>query len=155
MAKQLFLQKIVYFLKIDFYQHLLALMAQIRKPKWIFVYLAVNSYKRLGFCSNYHRLLSVLGSTILSYFLVLFLTGFKIFYSNKQHEVFYILIQVAMATGQVLFHRFYHSKSFVRQPMEITAMGCLCCASKVEEAPRRIRDIISVFEHIKQVRGGK
>lgn len=50
-----------------------------------------------------------------------------------------------MATGQVLFHRFYHSKSFVRQPMEITAMGCLCCASKVEEAPRRIRDVISVF----------
>lgn len=65
------------------------------------------------------------------------------------------LPQVAMATGQVLFHRFYHSKSFVRQPMEITAMGCLCCASKVEEAPRRIRDVISVFEHIKQVRGGK
>lgn len=65
------------------------------------------------------------------------------------------VLQVAMATGQVLFHRFYHSKSFVRQPMEITAMGCLCCASKVEEAPRRIRDVISVFEHIKQVRGGK
>jgi len=65
------------------------------------------------------------------------------------------LPQVAMATGQVLFHRFYHSKSFVRQPMEITAMGCLVCASKVEEAPRRIRDVISVFEHIKQVRGGK
>ena len=34
-------------------------------------------------------------------------------------------------------------------------MGCLCCASKVEEAPRRIRDIISVFEHIKQVREGR
>jgi len=65
------------------------------------------------------------------------------------------LPQVAMATGQVLFHRFYHSKSFVRQPMEITAMGCLCCASKVEEAPRRIRDVISVFEHIKQVRAEK
>lgn len=65
------------------------------------------------------------------------------------------LPQVAMATGQVLFHRFYFSKSFVRQPMEVTAMGCLCCASKVEEAPRRIRDVISVFEHIKQVREGR
>jgi hypothetical protein len=69
--------------------------------------------------------------------------------------IYFFHLQVAMATGQVLFHRFYHSKSFVRQPMEITAMGCLCCASKVEEAPRRIRDVISVFEHIKQVRGGK
>ena len=65
------------------------------------------------------------------------------------------LPQVAMATGQVLFHRFYFSESFVRQSMEITAMACVFLASKVEEAPRRIIDVISVFNHIKQVRGGK
>ncbi|KPL94043.1 cyclin-L2-like protein [Sarcoptes scabiei] len=53
------------------------------------------------------------------------------------------LPQVAMATGQVLFQRFYYSKSFVRLPMEITAMACVVLASKVEEAPRRIRDIIN------------
>ncbi|KAH9529688.1 Cyclin-L2 [Dermatophagoides farinae] len=62
------------------------------------------------------------------------------------------LPQVAMATGQVLFQRFYYSKSFVRQPMEITAMACVVLASKVEEAPRRIRDVINVFHNMKQIR---
>lgn len=63
--------------------------------------------------------------------------------------------QVAMATGQVLFQRFFYSKSFVRHSMEATAMSCVCLASKIEEAPRRIRDVINVFHHIKQVRGQK
>ncbi|XP_049780285.1 cyclin-L1 isoform X3 [Schistocerca nitens] len=65
------------------------------------------------------------------------------------------LPQVAMATGQVLFQRFYYSTSFVRHAMETTAMGCICLASKIEEAPRRIRDVINVFHHIKQVKGQK
>lgn len=65
------------------------------------------------------------------------------------------LPQVAMATGQVLFQRFYYSKSFVRHGMETTAMSCLCLASKIEEAPRRIRDVINVFHHIRQVRAQK
>lgn len=60
-------------------------------------------------------------------------------------------LQVAMATGQVLFQRFYYTKSFVRHPMEITAMACTCLASKVEESPRRIRDVINVYHHIRQV----
>ncbi|KAK3909945.1 Cyclin-L1 [Frankliniella fusca] len=64
------------------------------------------------------------------------------------------LPQVAMATGQVLFQRFYYSKSFVRHGMETTAMGCVCLASKIEEAPKRIRDVINVFHHIKQMRTG-
>ncbi|XP_051176358.1 cyclin-L1 isoform X1 [Leptopilina boulardi] len=65
------------------------------------------------------------------------------------------LPQVAMATGQVIFQRFYYSKSLVRHNMEITAMGCVCLASKIEEAPRRIRDVINVFNHIKQVSSQK
>ena len=65
------------------------------------------------------------------------------------------LPQVAMATGQVLFQRFYYSKSFVRHAMETTAMGCVCLASKIEEAPRRIRDVINVFHHIKQLKSQK
>lgn len=73
------------------------------------------------------------------------------------YNIFGILLppithQVAMATGQVLFQRFYYSKSFVRHGMETTAMSCVCLASKIEEAPRRIRDVINVFAHIKQVR---
>ncbi|XP_054165309.1 cyclin-L2-like [Oppia nitens] len=62
------------------------------------------------------------------------------------------LPQVAMATGQVLFQRYYYCKSFVRFPMEITAMACVTLASKVEEAPRRVRDVINVFHHMKQIR---
>ncbi|RXG73366.1 Cyclin-L1 [Armadillidium vulgare] len=62
---------------------------------------------------------------------------------------------VAMATGQVLFQRFYYAKSLVRYPMETTAMACVALASKIEEAPMKIRDVINVFNHIKQVKNGK
>lgn len=60
-----------------------------------------------------------------------------------------------MATGQVIFQRFYYCKSLVRHNMETTAMGCVCLASKIEEAPRHIRDVINVFNHIKQVNNQK
>lgn len=63
--------------------------------------------------------------------------------------------QVAMASGQVLFQRFFYSKSFVRHDMEAIAMGCICLASKIEEAPRRLRDVLNVFNHIKQIRAQK
>lgn len=66
-----------------------------------------------------------------------------------------ILFQVAMAAGQVLFQRFYYAKSMVRYPMETTAMACIALASKIEEAPRKIRDVINVFNHIRQVKNGK
>lgn len=77
--------------------------------------------------------------------------------SEREHlkNLVYFNLQVAMATGQVLFQRFYYSKSFLRHSMETTAMSCICLASKIEEAPRRIRDVINVFQHIKQVRGQK
>ncbi|CAL8373006.1 unnamed protein product [Gadus morhua 'NCC'] len=65
------------------------------------------------------------------------------------------LPQVAMATGQVLFHRFFYSKSFVKHSFEIVAMACVNLASKIEEAPRRIRDVINVFHHLRQMRGKK
>uniref|UniRef100_A0A671Y6I4 Cyclin L1a n=1 Tax=Sparus aurata TaxID=8175 RepID=A0A671Y6I4_SPAAU len=65
------------------------------------------------------------------------------------------LPQVAMATGQVLFHRFFYSKSFVKHSFEIVAMACINLASKIEEAPRRIRDVINVFHHLRQIRGKK
>uniref|UniRef100_A0A3B4AS77 Uncharacterized protein n=1 Tax=Periophthalmus magnuspinnatus TaxID=409849 RepID=A0A3B4AS77_9GOBI len=65
------------------------------------------------------------------------------------------LPQVAMATGQVLFHRFFYSKSFVKHSFEIVAMACINLASKIEEAPRRIRDVINVFHHLRQIRAKK
>ncbi|XP_033894886.1 cyclin-L1-like isoform X2 [Acipenser ruthenus] len=63
------------------------------------------------------------------------------------------LPQVAMATGQVLFHRFFYSKSFVKHSFEIVAMACVNLASKIEEAPRRVRDVINVFHHLRLLRG--
>ena len=66
-----------------------------------------------------------------------------------------IHFQVAMASAQVLFQRFYYSKSFVKHNVEIVAMACVNLASKIEEAPRRIRDVINVFNHVKQVKCGK
>jgi len=60
------------------------------------------------------------------------------------------LPQVAMATAQVLFHRFYYSKSFIKHNFEIVAMACINLASKIEECPRRVRDVINVFHHLKQ-----
>ncbi|KAJ8021801.1 Cyclin-L2 [Holothuria leucospilota] len=65
------------------------------------------------------------------------------------------LCEVAMATGQVLFQRFYYSKSFVKHNMETVAMACINLASKIEEAPRRLRDVINVFHHIKLKNSGK
>lgn len=65
------------------------------------------------------------------------------------------LPQTAMATGQVLLQRFYYSKSLVRHPMEHTAMACVCLASKIEECPRRVRDVVNVFHHIRQVTSKK
>ncbi|KAL7633168.1 UNVERIFIED_CONTAM: hypothetical protein RMT77_016538 [Armadillidium vulgare] len=65
------------------------------------------------------------------------------------------LPQVAMATGQVLFQRFYYSKSFVRCPVEITAMACITLAWKMEVGQMEIRNVINVFNHMKQFRNGE
>ncbi|KAJ7999091.1 hypothetical protein DPEC_G00211810 [Dallia pectoralis] len=63
------------------------------------------------------------------------------------------LPQVAMATGQILFQRFYYCKSFVRHCAEIVAMSCVHLASKIEEEPRRVRDVLNVFYHLKHSKG--
>ncbi|XP_020602652.1 cyclin-L2-like [Orbicella faveolata] len=65
------------------------------------------------------------------------------------------LPQVAMATAQVIFQRFYYSKSLVKHDGEIYSMASIFLAAKIEESPRRIRDVINVFHHIKQRRNGR
>lgn len=60
------------------------------------------------------------------------------------------LPQVAMATGQVILQRFYYIKSMIKHDMETTAMAAIFLAAKIEESPRRVRDVINVCEHIKQ-----
>ncbi|XP_077085991.1 cyclin-L2-like isoform X3 [Siphateles boraxobius] len=65
------------------------------------------------------------------------------------------LPQVAMATAQILFHRFFYCKSFVRHCAETVAVACLQLASKIEEEPRRTRDVLNVFHRLKHAAGNR
>uniref|UniRef100_A0A1B6BWG7 Cyclin-K n=1 Tax=Clastoptera arizonana TaxID=38151 RepID=A0A1B6BWG7_9HEMI len=47
-----------------------------------------------------------------------------------------------MATGVVYFHRFYMYHSFKNFPRYVTACCCLFLAGKVEETPKKCKDII-------------
>ncbi|TPX59785.1 hypothetical protein PhCBS80983_g02208 [Powellomyces hirtus] len=55
------------------------------------------------------------------------------------------LPQVAMATAQVLLQRYYYMASLKLASVRDIAMGAVFLASKVEETPRKIKDIINVF----------
>ncbi|XP_050382288.1 cyclin-L1-1 [Argentina anserina] len=56
--------------------------------------------------------------------------------------------QAVMATGQVLFHRFYCKKSFTRFHVKKVAASCLWLASKLEECPKKARQVIIVFHRM-------
>lgn len=60
------------------------------------------------------------------------------------------LPQVTMATAQVLFQRFWFVSSFAQFDVLDVAMGALFLASKLEETPKRIRDVINVFDYLIQ-----
>ena len=60
------------------------------------------------------------------------------------------LPQVAMANAQVLFQRYYFSKSFVVYDFQHVSIACLYLASKIEECYRKLRDIINVFHYVTQ-----
>ncbi|CAI5742248.1 unnamed protein product [Hyaloperonospora brassicae] len=55
------------------------------------------------------------------------------------------LPQVVMATAQTLLHRFYYRKSLRQFDAFRVAVSCLFLAAKVEEAPKRIHDVVRVF----------
>ena len=52
------------------------------------------------------------------------------------------------ATGVVYFHRFYLFHSFKDFHRYITAAGCLFLAGKVEETPKKCKDIIKIAQNI-------
>ncbi|XP_015061966.1 cyclin-L1-1 isoform X1 [Solanum pennellii] len=58
------------------------------------------------------------------------------------------LPQAVMATGQVLFHRFYCKKSFARFNVKRVAASCVWLASKLEESPRKARQVLVVFHRM-------
>eukprot|EP00899_Mesostigma_viride_P013039 jgi/Mesvir1/21736/Mv04146-RA.1 len=64
------------------------------------------------------------------------------------------LKQVVMATGQVIFHRFYCKQSMKRFNVKDMAMACTWLAAKLEEYPCRIRDVLNVFHRMHQRRSG-
>ncbi|XP_068234825.1 cyclin-K [Palaemon carinicauda] len=49
-----------------------------------------------------------------------------------------------MATGVVFFHRFYMVHTFQEFPRHVTACCCLFLAGKVEETPKKCRDIMKM-----------
>ncbi|TPP57748.1 Cyclin-K [Fasciola gigantica] len=52
------------------------------------------------------------------------------------------------ATAIVFFHRFYMSHSFKAFPRYVTASCCLMLAGKVEETPKKVRDIIKTAKSL-------
>ena len=63
--------------------------------------------------------------------------------------------QVVAATAQTLLHRFYYRRSLLAFDVHIVALAALFLAGKVEEQPRRMRDILNVLYATKLRRQGK
>ncbi|XP_017783766.1 PREDICTED: cyclin-K [Nicrophorus vespilloides] len=53
-----------------------------------------------------------------------------------------------MATGMIYFHRFYMFHSFRQFPRYVTACCCLFLAGKVEETPKKCKDIIKTAKSL-------
>ncbi|KAF9262116.1 cyclin-L1 [Marasmius fiardii PR-910] len=58
--------------------------------------------------------------------------------------------QVAVATAQILFQRFWYVSSMKQFGIGDIGMGALYLASKLEECPLRMRDLINVYDLIQQ-----
>lgn len=64
------------------------------------------------------------------------------------HALTFFRPQVTMATAQVLFQRFWFVSSMKNFSVRDICMGALFLASKLEETPRRVRDLINVFDYL-------
>jgi hypothetical protein len=58
--------------------------------------------------------------------------------------------QTVMASAQTLLQRFYFRVSLLAWPVEDVAPACLFLAAKVEEAPNRLRDVMTAVHHVRQ-----
>jgi cyclin L len=58
--------------------------------------------------------------------------------------------QVAVATAQILFHRFWFVSSMKQFSLGEICMGAIYLASKLEECPLRIRDLVNIFDLLLQ-----
>lgn len=69
----------------------------------------------------------------------------------QQAGILLNLPQTVMATAATLFQRFYFVTSFVHFGIRDVSSGALFLASKLEEKPARIRDIINVYDYLFQL----
>ncbi|EFP05389.1 CRE-CYL-1 protein [Caenorhabditis remanei] len=69
----------------------------------------------------------------------------------QQGAILLKLPQTAAATGQILFQRYFYQKSFVRYHFEHAVQACLLLASKIEEEPRRPREVYNVFHRLERL----
>ncbi|KAM5539003.1 hypothetical protein V8D89_007226 [Ganoderma adspersum] len=58
--------------------------------------------------------------------------------------------QVAVATAQILFQRFWYTTSMKQFGIGDVGMGAMYLASKLEECPVRMRDLINVYDQLLQ-----
>ncbi|KAG7452838.1 cyclin-like protein [Guyanagaster necrorhizus] len=63
--------------------------------------------------------------------------------------------QVAVATAQILFHRFWFVSSLKSFSVADIAFGALYLGSKLEECPLRVRDLVNVYHVLLQRAKGK
>ena len=78
----------------------------------------------------------------------------------QQMGILLRLPQVVLASAQVMFHRFYARRSVKKFDVRHFAMGALFLAAKVEEQPRKTRDVLlrkrgsDAMRKIKHAHGG-
>ena len=59
---------------------------------------------------------------------------------------------VTASTAQSILHRFYFRKSFLRCEMLTVATAALFIAAKVEENPRKVKDVITVVDYVQKLK---
>lgn len=60
-----------------------------------------------------------------------------------------------MATAQAILQRFYFRKSFMRCDLITVATASLFIAAKVEENPRKVKDVITVVDYVHKLKKSK